>query len=152
MYRPRDGFARRAGELRHPTRLAAKRRDEHRRNIAARAERPYLWAMLRFFARFIGLWLLAGGLVAAVVDGAKSIAASGITLTPLSETYATLAAYGSQTPAAEIAIPTAPWPFGLPLAWLMASPTAAVLGILGAALLILGARRRRPFLSREFAA
>jgi hypothetical protein len=34
----------------------------------------------------------------------------------------------------------------------MASPTAAVLGILGAALLILGARRRRPFLSREFAA
>jgi hypothetical protein len=107
--------------------------------------------MLRFLARFLGFWIVAAGLVAAVVDGAKSIAASSIVLTPLSETYSTVVALGQRTPA-QIEMPTAPWPLDLPLAWLMAAPTAAVLAALGVALLVLGARRRRPFLSREFAA
>jgi len=107
--------------------------------------------MLRFFSRFLGFWIVAAGLVAAVVDGAKSIAASSLVLTPVSETYTTILSVGQPTPA-PIEIPTAPWPLDLPLAWLMAAPTAAVLAGLGVALLVLGARRRRPFLSREFAA
>ncbi len=107
--------------------------------------------MLRFIARFLGFWLIAGALVAAVVDGAKSIAASALVLTPVADTYATLAALGKPD-GTEIAIPTAPWPLDVPLAWLMAAPTAVVLAALGVAFLVLGARRRRPFLSREFAA
>ncbi len=43
--------------------------------------------MFRFFARTIGLWLLAGSVVAAVVDGAKSIAAARIVLTSLGEAW-----------------------------------------------------------------
>jgi len=107
--------------------------------------------MLRFIARFIGFWLIAGGLVAAVVDGAKSIAASSLVLTPVAETYATLAAFG-QPEGAEIAPLTLPPPFDVPLDYLMQAPTAVVLAVLGALFLVLGVRRRRPFLSREFAA
>jgi hypothetical protein len=107
--------------------------------------------MIRFIARFLGFWIVAAGLVAAVVDGAKSIAASSLVLTPVSETYVTILSLVEQTPA-PAEIPTAPWPLDLPLAWLMAAPTAVVLAALGVALLVLGARRRRPFLSREFAA
>src|SRR5690606_5071230 len=39
--------------------------------------------MLRFIARFLGLWLLAGALVALVIDGARTIAASQMVMTPL---------------------------------------------------------------------
>ncbi len=107
--------------------------------------------MLRFIARLLGYWLIAAALVAAVVDGAKSIAASALVLTPVNETYTTLAALG-QPDGTEVAIPTAPWPFDMALTWLMAAPTAAVLAALGVVFLVLGAHRRRPFLSREFAA
>ncbi len=107
--------------------------------------------MLRFIARFLGFWLVAAALVAAVVDGAKSIAASALVLTPVTDTYMTLAAIG-QPDGVEVVMPSAPWPFDMPLAWLMAAPTAVVLAALGVVFLVLGARRRRPFLSREFAA
>ncbi len=107
--------------------------------------------MFRFIARFFGFWLVAAALVAGVVDGAKSIAASSLVLTPVAETYTTLATIGQPQPA-NVELPTAPWPLGLALDWLMAAPTVVVLTVLGVVLLILGARRRRPFLSREFAA
>ena len=42
--------------------------------------------MLRFLSRFLGFWLVAAALVAGVVDGAKSIAASALVITPLAET------------------------------------------------------------------
>jgi hypothetical protein len=107
--------------------------------------------MLRFLARFLGFWLVAAALVAAVVDGAKSIADSALVLTPLSATWTALAGIGADAPA-DPALPALPWPADLALAWLMAAPTVAVLAVPGVALLILGAKRRRPFLSREFAA
>jgi hypothetical protein len=114
--------------------------------------------MIRFTARFLGFWLIAAALVAAVVDGAKSIAASSLVLTPLADTYARITAIGhpaagaAGAAAATVAPPAAPWPLDLALAWLMASPTVAVLAVPGIILLVLGTRRRRPFLSREFAA
>jgi hypothetical protein len=107
--------------------------------------------MLRFVARFVGFWLVAAAMIAAVVDGAKSIAGSAFVLTPLTETLTALAAIGAEAPA-EFVPPTLPWPGDAALAWLMAAPTVAVLAVPGVLLLLLGARRRRPFLSREFAA
>jgi hypothetical protein len=107
--------------------------------------------MLRFATRFLGFWLVAGALVVAVVDGAKSIAASSLVTTSLGETWATIAALGAGESATATPL-TAPWPFDMPLQWLLAAPTVAVLAIPGVALLILGAKRRPPSLSREFAA
>lgn len=107
--------------------------------------------MFRFASRFLGFWLLAAALVAGVVDGAKSIAASSLVLTSAAETWAMIAAAGGTQPAAEPL--AAPWPpVDLALQFLLAAPTVVVLGALGAAFLILGAKRRPPSLSREFAA
>jgi hypothetical protein len=107
--------------------------------------------MFRFLARFLGFWVVAAALVTAVVDGAKSIAASSLVLTPVSETYLTILGL-VRAEGAEAALPTAPSPLDVPLNWFLSAPTAVVLVFVGVALLVLGARRRRPFLSREFAA
>ncbi|MGH6924113.1 MAG: hypothetical protein ACRED5_10275 [Propylenella sp.] len=108
--------------------------------------------MLRFVARFVGFWLVAAALVAAVVDGAKSIAASSLVMTPLIETWTIVATFFGWEELAEATPPSAPWPLDVFLAWLFAAPTVALLAVIGVSLLLLGARRRRPSLSREFAA
>ena len=107
--------------------------------------------MLRFASRFVGFWLLAAAVVAGVVDGAKSIAASALVTTSIGEAWAMIAGLGGGDPAAPPAL-VAPGILNLPLQWLLAAPAVAVLGILGALFLILGAKRRPPSLSREFAA
>ncbi len=43
--------------------------------------------MIRFLFRFVGLWILAGGFVALVLDGVRSIASSEIVTTPLGVTW-----------------------------------------------------------------
>ncbi len=47
--------------------------------------------MIRFVIRTLGLWLLAGGFAAAVIDGMKSIAGSTLRLTSALETWTDLA-------------------------------------------------------------
>jgi len=107
--------------------------------------------MLRFISRFLGFWLAAAAIVAAVVDGAKSIADSTLVTTSLAETWAMIAAAVGLEPfsAEQSAVP---WPLNLPLEGLLASPTVVILGALGVAFLVLGAKKRPPSLSREFAA
>ena len=108
--------------------------------------------MLRFLARFLGFWLVAAALVTAVVDGAKSIAASALVATPVAETWATIVAMaGSGDAAAPGAPAAAGGPFDVALAWLFAAPTLVVLAVPGVALLIIGAKRRRYSIGREFA-
>ncbi len=104
--------------------------------------------MRRLLFRFIGIWLLAGALIGAVIDGAKSIAASAIVLTPLNGTLALLSGAQPTDAAARFA---APWPIDEALAWLLAAPAAAVLAVLGVLFLLAGARRRPHRLSREYA-
>ena len=118
--------------------------------IAAERDRPYLSAMLRFLARFVGVWLIAGALVAAVVDGAKSIAASTVALTPIGESWAGLARLLGEAETAPEGPAT--WPFDAIVAWLLSAPTFAVLAVAGAALLAAGRRRRSTYLGREYAA
>ena len=109
--------------------------------------------MLRFLSRFAGYWLVAAAVVAAVIDGAKSIAASAFVTTPVAETWATLStlAASADEPAPLAAAPM-PWPLDIALAWVMAAPTAGVLAILGFLFLAAGRKRRRAFLGREYAA
>ena len=107
--------------------------------------------MLRFLSRFLGFWLLAGGLVAAVVDGAKSIGASAFVTTSLAETWAAIAAL-SDAGAVPPDFAAAPWPLNMLLGWLFAAPTVAVLIVPGVLLLAAGAKRRTHHLGREFAA
>ena len=106
--------------------------------------------MLRFLARSLGFWLVAAAVVAGVVDGAKTIAASSLVITPLAETVALVAA--AVKAEAPIVPEDWPWLLSLPLQFLLAAPTVLVLATPGVALLVLGAKRRPPSLSREFAA
>jgi hypothetical protein len=106
--------------------------------------------MLRFLSRFLGFWLIAAALVAAIVDGAKSIAASAVVLTPLAESLAMIGAGGPADAGAASAPP--PWPIDIVLASLLNAPTVAVLAAPGLFFLIAGAKRRRAQFGREYAA
>jgi hypothetical protein len=106
--------------------------------------------VLRFICRFLGVWLLAAGLVTTVIDGAKTLAASELVTTPVAESWALLAGEGAA--GAEPREPlAAPWPFDIAAAWLLAAPTALVLFAAAVLLLIVGRRRRPQRLTREFA-
>jgi hypothetical protein len=97
--------------------------------------------MIRFLVRFIGLWLLAGGFVAFVVDGTRSIASSDIVMTPLGEAWfaANEASLGKFQTLIETHLSPEIWErFMVPL---LMAPLAAVLGGLGFILLLLGRTR-----------
>lgn len=97
--------------------------------------------MIRFLVRFIGLWLLAGGFVAFVVDGTRSIASSDIVMTPLGEAWFATneASLGHFQTLVETHLSPEIWErFMVPL---LMAPLAAVLGGLGFILLLLGRTR-----------
>ncbi|WP_092496615.1 hypothetical protein [Faunimonas pinastri] len=94
--------------------------------------------MLRFISRFIGYWFLAGALVAAVMDGAKTIAANSLTLTPLADVAKLVA------PTAFDTLHAASAPFWAPLAnAVLGCPAWLVLGVVGSLLILIGTLRRR---------
>ncbi len=97
--------------------------------------------MLRFLLRTLGLWLLAGALVAVVVDGARSIAAGAPVMTSFVHLWG-YALPGSLT-AAEAATP--PWLWGPILVPVLELPAFAFFLVLGLLLLWSG-QRPRPIL------
>jgi hypothetical protein len=104
-------------------------------------------SMIGFLSRFIGLWMVAGALVALVIDGTKTIAASALTMTPMG------LAWYSISPASlmqtqefvqrTIEAYIGHWLWDPIIQWVLMAPAWAVLGIIGGWLLYIG-RRRRP--------
>ena len=101
--------------------------------------------MLRFFARLAGIWAIAGALVFAVIDGAKSIGASALVLTPVADAWAMLG--GARGDGAG-----APAPLAEALELLLAAPIVAVLAALGFLLLVAGRKRQNAWPGRQYAA
>ncbi|GJE59226.1 PetM family of cytochrome b6f complex subunit 7 [Methylobacterium trifolii] len=105
--------------------------------------------MLRFLCRTLGFLFLAGGFVALVYDGARSIANNGLRVTPLSEVLFTL--FKDKASALQAGVEgLAPWLWNLLVLPLTLAP-ASLLGLgLGAVLLWLGQPAREPigFLTR----
>jgi hypothetical protein len=102
--------------------------------------------MIGFFARFIGVWFVAGALVALVVDGAKTIAGSTLTVTSLGLAWfsispTTLMA-SQQFVQQRIETFIGHWLWDPLIQWLLMLPTWAVVGALGWWLLYVGRRRR----------
>jgi hypothetical protein len=99
---------------------------------------------MRLIGRLIGLALLAGAFAAAVIDGAKSIAASHLVLTPLGE--ALYAAFPNKMPLLQPFIERQIHP----LLWkpvlynILLAPTWLALGVVGIALLYALRKRPRP--------
>jgi len=113
----------------------------------ARAEIPppfrdCISPMIRFLVASLGYLLLAGGFVAAVVDGTRSIASSRLLVMPLREALDRM--WPNATPAFRamlMQVHPALWdPVGL---MLLAVPLAATLAVFGIVLVMIS-RRRTP--------
>lgn len=105
--------------------------------------------MLRFIARLIGLLLLAGAMIAVIVDGAASIGASHLTFQPFGALW--IAAAPDSLQAVRLFLVTKAHPF----LWdplfnlVLRTPAFIVLGLLGFLFLVLGRRRHDPYAALE---
>ena len=102
--------------------------------------------MISFVSRFVGMWFVAGALVALVIDATKTIAASALTITPLGLAWQTLAPVTLASAHAFVEQKIEPsvghWVWDPAIQWLLLLPTWVVLGALGFLLTYLGRRRR----------
>jgi len=100
--------------------------------------------MFRWFARVVGLWVMAGAFVAAVIDGMKSIAASTVVVTSAFSAWSDLA------PASLGALRGMVEGRGGAAAWaavtgsVLALPTWLLLGLIAAGFIALGRPRVTP--------
>lgn len=94
--------------------------------------------MIRFLFRLLGFLILAGGFVALVIDGTRAVASGTIAFTSAGSSWG---AFSPETLAkAREALGAAAQG---PLDWVLAQPTAAVLGVIGVLFMLIGRRRRR---------
>src|SRR5690348_13398953 len=104
--------------------------------------------MIRFLARFLGLCLIAGALVALVVDGAKTVAVSSLTPPAIDETWSYAGPEGRAEPEkwtkADVEPTVGTWLCNTVLRTVLAVPTFAVLGVAGGLLGWAGRKRRLP--------
>lgn len=103
--------------------------------------------MIGWFSRFVGLWFIAGALVALVIDATKTIAASALTVTPLGATIAAVFGPAALTSMQEfvqrkIEIQIGHWVWDPLIQWLLLVPSWIILGAMGFLLAYLGRRRR----------
>ena len=98
--------------------------------------------MIGFVSRFVGLWFVAGALVGLVIDAAKTIAASTVTVTPLGAALISLAPSALTATQAFVEQKIGHWLWDTVIQWLLLLPAWAVLGVLGFLLTYLGRRRR----------
>ncbi len=107
--------------------------------------------MIRFLFRFAGYWLLAGALVAAIIDAAKSIAASELVTTVFGQHFQQLAPTLLQR--LEFGISNnlgAPWLWDVVFVNILSWPSFAVLGVLALIFLMIGRRKRVPVVGDDF--
>jgi hypothetical protein len=103
--------------------------------------------MLVLLVRLVGLGFLAAALVTIVIDGARSIAVSSLTMTPLGTTWFTLSpnSLGAfQTFIQRSVEPTVGhWVWNPLIQWVLLRPTWLVLAVVAVGLLLLPRRLRR---------
>lgn len=98
--------------------------------------------MFRLFARLFGLFAIAGAVIALVVDGTKSIAASTLTLTPLGQAWFafdpdSLAAVQASV-AAHVETYVGHWVWYPVIQFVLGLPVWLVFGVVGALLVLVG--------------
>jgi len=104
--------------------------------------------MLSFLLRLIGLFALAIAVIALVVDGTRSIAASSLTLSSLGQTWFSLSrdslAAAQAFVEAQVESHVGAWVWDPVIQFLLTLPTFAVFAALGALLILAGRRRLGP--------
>ncbi len=101
--------------------------------------------MISFLARMTGIWLIAGALVALVVDATRTIASSKIAVTPLGATWYAISPTNLVNTQLfvqrEIEAYIGQWLWDPVIQWILLLPTWLVLGAAGFVLVFLGRRR-----------
>ena len=98
--------------------------------------------MIRFLFRFIGLWILAGGFVALVRDGTKSIAGNAVFTTKLADDWNNIQASSLESLKVLVERYAGPSGWEIVSTYVLAAPTWLVLGILGAILILIGRKKK----------
>jgi len=102
--------------------------------------------MFGFLSRFVGLWLIAGALVAVVIDATKSIAASALIVTPLGVAWSNLSVATLMSVQEFVQRNIEPtlgrWLWDPVIQTILLLPTWVILGALGFLFTWLGRRRR----------
>ena len=102
--------------------------------------------MIGRLVRLVGLLFLAAALAAVVVDGARSIAVSSLTMTPLGTTWFALSPQSLAAAQAAVHQSVEPvlgsWVWNPVIQWVLLRPTWLVFGV-AALVLLLAARRPR---------
>jgi len=93
--------------------------------------------MIRFLFRFAGLWLLAGAFVALVIDGTRSVSASGLTFIAVRDAWAAFDPARLEAARKSLA---GGWVEPL-LAAFLSMPLFALLGLVGLLLIFIGRRK-----------
>lgn len=91
-------------------------------------------SMFRFAVRVFGLWCLAGGFAAAMIDGMKSIAASRVIMSTALETWSELAPGSLAAVVGFVEARLGPAMWASAKSALATVPTWALLGVVGAIL------------------
>jgi hypothetical protein len=103
--------------------------------------------VIGLLARFAGLWLIAGALVALVIDATKTIATSTLTITQLGKAWYEVSPLtllsAQQFVQQRVEVYVGGWLWDPLIMWLLMLPTWAVLAAAGFAFAYAGRRRRR---------
>jgi hypothetical protein len=100
--------------------------------------------MIRFLFRLLGFLILAGGFVALVIDGTRSIAAGALSFTSTETSWAAASPDSLERTRAMIAGWGVPGLADPGLETVLAQPTFLVLGVIGVLFMLIGRRGRRP--------
>jgi ABC-type Fe3+ transport system permease subunit len=100
--------------------------------------------MVRFLARFIGLWLLAGAFVSLVIDGNRSIASGRFMLTAFGEAWYALHPASLDLARNWIEAHLPAWLWNPVILGVLLTPLWIVLAVFGAILVLVGRKRERP--------
>ena len=101
--------------------------------------------MFRFLFRFIGFWIFAGGFIALVYDGTKSIAGNALSFTPVGQIWNNIHSTSLQLLQPAIERHVALWLWDPVVLNILTAPAWLVLGIIGAVLMLIG-RKKKPLI------
>jgi hypothetical protein len=101
--------------------------------------------MIRFIFRLVGMLILAGGFIAFIYDGTKSIAGGAMAFTPLEQFWNNVHATSLQSLREAITLRAPDWLWDPVALSVLQTPAWVVFGILGALLMLIG-RKKRPLI------
>lgn len=99
--------------------------------------------MIRFLFRFAGLWILAGGFIALVYDGTKSIAGNALFISQVGDTWSALHPNSLLLVQPAIERHVADWLWDPVMLRILNAPTFLVLGIIGSVLILIGRKKKK---------